>query len=124
MHLTPQPLTQLMQPFNHQDTQGLSQSLSSVPCLVRSCTTTVDRKVRVSFSRICLQIKYCCLQAAVNMYCLLGGGNQCLSNKYVYSANEIDGVYYCPPFAFLKVSFPQMFNNLNMRLTEIPPNMC
>lgn len=34
-----------------------------------------------------------------------------------------DVFYYCLPLAFLKLSFSWMFNNLNMRLTEISPNM-
>lgn len=127
MHLTPQPLTQLMQPFNHQDTEDLSQGLSNVPCMDKSCPTTVGRKVRVSFGRLCLQAKDCCLQAAANMYCLLGE-KSVFSNKYVYSASGSErGFYYCLPLAFSNLTFLQVFNSFNTRLTgvapvEIPPS--
>lgn len=83
-----------------------------------------DSEVKVSFSSICLQIKSRCLQAVENMHCLLGEKNQCFPNKCMFSTNETESLFLLlSASCFLEISFPQMFNKTNTKVTEMPPDI-
>lgn len=110
-------------PFNttsteHEDTQDSSQSTSDIPGLAGS---TCRSEVKVSFSSICLQIKYRCLQEVVNMHCQLGEKITAFPiNTHIPQMKQRFLFCYCLHTAFLKSPFLRCLTKLTLNLQKCP----